>query len=144
MIHHEYFPEHRLLFTVFYGDVECQEFTAFFDEISTYDFGDTPVKGLNILCKNLRFKNISTSVIYQAGKKMKSAKFRKDGKNAILAKTTLGYGFSRVFQVGTDLQSLDKTEVFRAHQLEQALQWLGLEHIVPSLASTIEQCEEES
>ena len=75
---------------------------------------------------------------------MKGAKFRKDGKNAILAKTTLSYGFSRVFQVGTDLQGIDKNEVFRGHQIEQALQWLNLEDMTTKLELIIEQCEKES
>lgn len=75
---------------------------------------------------------------------MKNAKVRKNSKNAILAKTSLGYAFSRVFQVGTDLQDIDKTEVFKAQQLEQALQWLDLEHMAPSLATIIEQHEKES
>ncbi|MCF6208743.1 MAG: hypothetical protein L3J61_05100 [Ghiorsea sp.] len=118
-----------------------QEFLAFIQKISKYDFDGVPVKGLNILCKNLRFKNISTSAIYQAGKTMKNAKFRKDGKNALIAKTSLGYAFSRVFQVGTDLQGIDKVEVFKGHQLQQALQWLDLEHMTPSLETIIEQCE---
>jgi len=106
--------------------------------------GTTPAKGLNILCKNLRFKNISTSAVYQAGQKMKNAKVRKGSKNAILAKTSLGYAFSRVFQVGTDLQGIDKTEVFKAHQLQQALQWLDLEDIIASLETIIEQCEKDN
>ena len=106
--------------------------------------GTTPAKGLNILCKNLRFKNISTSTVYQAGQKIKNTMVRKNSKNAILAKTSLGYAFSRVFQVGADLQDIDKTEVFKAHQLEQAFQWLDLEHMTPSLATIIEQYEKES
>ena len=123
--------------------MEAQEFIAFIEKISNYDLGNTPTKGLNILCKNLRFKKISTSIIYQAGQKMKNVSVRKNSKNAILAKTSLGYAFSRVFQVGTDLQGIDKTEIFKDQQLQQALQWLDLEDMTLNLETIIEQYEKE-
>lgn len=72
---------------------------------------------------------------------MHKAPFRKNGKNAIIANTKLGYTIAKMYQSVTEVVGLDETKVFKGYSLKEAAEWLDLGHLYNQLNETIERCE---
>lgn len=72
---------------------------------------------------------------------MQQVKFRKNGKNAIVAKTSLGYGLSRMYQVATEIADLDETKVYKENGLNEAIDRLGVGQISEQILEHLQGCE---
>ncbi len=141
MIDFEFYPENNLIISIFYGKMSSQELNEFIDRLLKIENIEGGMRGLVIFCKNIRLDGIKYSDIYSAGKKMHKAPFRKNGKNAIIANTKLGYTIAKMYQSVTEVVGLDETKVFKGYALKDATEWLGIAHFYNQLNELIERCE---
>lgn len=142
MFHYNYYQDDNFIFTVFYGGVTSQEIHEVIDEIQKIEQNEGTMIGLTIFCNNVKAKGINAKDIMNAGERMKNVSFRKNGKNAIIAKTLLAYGLSRMFQVATEILHLDELKVYKEKGFDEAVEWLGLEHLRGEIENIINEHEE--
>jgi len=140
MIENNYYPEHDFILTIFYGDSTPKELHDLIDKLLEIEHDTGGMRGLTILCKEGKFKGIGASEIMSAGEKMRHAKFRKDGKNAIVAETSLGYGLSRMYKVAADILNLDELNIYKENELDNAIKWLEVEHLKEQIKEVLERC----
>lgn len=141
MIKHKYYPEDRLIMAIFCGTVVSQELHDFVDKLVKIDKNEEGMRGLVVLCSNVKASGIDYNQIFSAGQKMQQAKFRKNGKNAIVAKTLLGYGLSRMYQVASEVTNLDELKVYKENGLEEAIDWLGVGNMSNQIQEQLDFCE---
>ncbi len=142
MIEFRHYPEHNLLFSVFYGHVNADELNDLICKLEAFDTEASQVLGLTVLCRNAISEQIGASEIISAGERMRHVSFRKKGRQAIIAKSTLAWGFSRMYQFATDLFGQEELKVYRENGLQDALQWLGIETMYQPLSAIIDRCEQ--
>ncbi|MCK4865684.1 MAG: hypothetical protein KAT06_09730 [Gammaproteobacteria bacterium] len=140
MIKYNYYPENNFILTVVYGKTNPEELHNLVDKLLTIKHNTGGMRGLTILSKNSTFKDIRASDIMGAGDKMRQAKFRKDGKNAIIAETLLSYGLSRMYKVATDIMNLDELNIYKENRLDDAIEWLELGILRDQIIEVIERC----
>ncbi len=140
MIEYNYYPENDFMLTVCYGKTNSEEFHDLIDKLLTIEHDTGGMRGLTILCKNSTFKGISASDVMSAGDKMRQAKFRKNGKNAIVAETLLSYGLSRMYKVATDIMNLDELNIYKENGLDDAIKWLEVGFLKDQIMEVIERC----
>ena len=140
MIEKNYYPEHDFILTIFYGETTAKELHEIIDKLLEIEHDTGGMRGLTILCKESNFKGTGAGDIMSAGEKMRHAKFRKDGKNAIIAETLLGYGLSRMYKVATDIMNLDELNIYKENGLDDAIKWLGVEHLKEQIHEVLERC----
>ena len=142
MIHHHHYQEDNFLLTVLHGTTTPEEIHKLVDELQKIDKEEGGMKGLTILCSNVKAKGIKARDIMNAGERMKNVNFRKNGKNVIVAKTLLAYGLSRMYQVATEILHLDELKVYKEKGFDEAIEWLGIEHLRDEIKNIINECEE--
>lgn len=104
---------------------------------------NTPGKvGLCVMCKNISTEELSFKAIFSAGKRMKKATFRQHGKLVIVAKNTVSFGLSKIYQSATAVADLDETRVVRAEELESAIAWINVEGVSDSINHQIKRYEQ--
>lgn len=140
MIENIYYQEHDFILTIFYGETTAKELHNVIDKLLEIEHDTGGMRGLAILCKEGKFKGAGASDIMSAGEKMRHAKFRKDGKNAIVAETLLSYGLSRMYKVATDIMNLDELNIYKEDGLDDAIEWLGVEHLNEQIHEVLERC----
>ena len=141
MIHHHHYQEDNLLLTVFYGTTTPEEIHTLVDKLQKIEQEEGGMRGLTIICSNVKFKGIKTKDIMNAGERMKKVSFRKNGKNVIVAKTLLSYGLSRMYQVATEILNLDELKVYKENGFDEAIEWLEIEHLRGKVISIVNECE---
>lgn len=140
MIEYNYYPANDFILTVCYGKTNSEELHNLIDKLLTIEHNTGGMRGLTILCKNSTFKGIGAGDIMSAGDKMRHAKFRKDGKNAIIAETLLSYGLSRMYKVATDIMNLDELNIYKENGLDDAIEWLEVGLLKDQIMEVIERC----
>ena len=141
MIEYNYYPENDFILTVCYGETNSEELHNLIDKLLTIEHDTGGMRGLTILCKGSKFKSVKASDIMSAGERMRHAKFRKDGKNAIVAETLLGYGLSRMYKVATDIMNLDELNIYKENGLDDAIEWLEVGLLKDQIMEVIERCK---
>lgn len=140
MIEYNFYPEHDFIFTIFYGVTTSTELHGVIDKLLKIEQDSGGMRGLTILCSNSKVKGITASDIMSAGEKMRHASFRKNGKNAIVAETLLGYGLSRMYKVATDIMNLDELKIYKENGLDDAIEWLEVGHLKDQIQEVLERC----
>ena len=140
MIEYNYYSENDFMLTICYGKTNSNELHDLIDKLLTIEHDTGGMRGLTILCKNSVFKGISASDVMSAGDKMRQAKFRKNGKNAIVAETLLSYGLSRMYKVATDIMNLDELNIYKENGLDDAIEWLEVGFLKDQIMEVIERC----
>ncbi|GAV20082.1 hypothetical protein MMIC_P1044 [Mariprofundus micogutta] len=140
-IYFESFPDSNFMLTIFYGAVIDEDLKAHTLEALKDEHSSPGKRGLSVICKHASASGLSYKTIFSEGRKMRQAKFRKDGKLAILAKNRVGYGLAKVYCVATELDGLDETRVLREDDLDHAIEWLGINAYSDEIRSKIEQLE---
>jgi len=141
MINFTYHPDENLCMTVFYGDITPQELHNLADELLMIEYDGIGMLGLNVLCSNIKPKGIKAADVINFGKRMQQATFRKNGKNAIIAKTAVAYGLSRMYKVASDVIMLDELKIYKKDGLADAIEWLDLHPMRKEIYDIIEKCE---
>ena len=141
MIYYQFFSEDNFILSIFYGNVSSQELHELIDKLKNIDQKEGGMRGLNVLCKNVKSNKIKTKDIMNAGERMQRVNFRKNGKNAIIAKTLLSYGLSRVYKVATDMSNQDELKIYKEKGLAEAISWLGVNHLTEQIQQKIKECE---
>ena len=144
MIHHHHYKEDNFLLTIFYGPTTPDEIHNVVDELLKIDQKEGNMKGLTILCTNVKSKGIKARDIMSAGERMKNVSFRKNGKNVFIAKTLLAYGLSRMYQVATEMLNLDELKVYKENGFDEAIEWLEIDHVKEEIIDIVGKCEESS
>lgn len=129
MIDLTYQPENNLIVSSFHGVVTAEELEEFIGKLLEIDSEEGAMRGLVILDENTQENSISYKNIYTAGKRMRAANYRNNGKNAIVANSSLGYGLARIYQVVASISDLDEIKVYRGEDLTDAIGWLGVLHL---------------
>jgi len=144
MIDYTYFSDKDLIVTIFHGPVAVEELNELIDKLIAIEHHNGAMRGLTILCENVKMDAIKYHNIFSAGKRMSRATFRKNGKNAIVAHTALGYGISRIYQVATEITSLDETRVYKGDEgLQEAISWLDAKAMLDEIQGLIARCTDE-
>ena len=141
MIHHHHYQEDNFLLTVFYGTTTPEEIHKIVDDLQKIDQKEGGMRGLTVFCENVKSKGIKAKDIMSAGERMKNVSFRKNGKNAIVAKTLLTYGLSRMYQVATEILNLDELKVYKEKGFDEAIEWLEIEHLKDRVTNIINEYE---
>jgi len=127
MIDYHYFAEDHLMLSVFHGHISGLELNELIDKLLAVEHQDGVMRGLTLLCENVKMSGLKYNDVFSAGKRMKAATFREHGKNAIVAQTSLAYGLSRIYQAATEISSLDETKVYKGDDgFAEAIAWLGI------------------
>ncbi len=142
MINYNFYPEIKFILTILYGEVTPVELRELIDELHKIDQPEGNMRGLVVFCQNANSKKIKTSDILSAGERMRHVNFRKNSKNAIVTKSLLAYGLSRMYKVATDILNMDELNIYKQQQLEEAIQWLELDNnMKEKIIKTIDDCE---
>ncbi len=141
MINYNFYPEDNFILTIFYGEISPRELHELIDKLQKIDHEEGAMRGLSILCKNTKSKGIKASDVMSAGERMHNVSFRKNGKHAIIAKTLLAYGLSRMYKVASDVMNLDELKVYKEEGLDDAIKWLDLSHLNELILEIVEHCE---
>lgn len=141
MIYYQFFSEDKFILSIFYGDVSSEELHELIDKLQKIDQKKGGMRGLNILCNNIKASGIKARDIMSAGERMQRVNFRKNGKNAIVAKTLLTYGLSRMYKVATDMSNQDELKIYKEKGLTEAINWLGVNHLSEQIQRIIDECE---
>lgn len=142
MIECKYYPEHNFILTIMYDEVTPQQLHNIIDQLQQIDHNGEAMRGLTIICESTKTKGITAKDIMSAGERMKQVSFRKNGKNAIIAKTLLSYGLSRMYQVATDLLNLDELKVYKEKGFNDAVDWLNILHLKDEIKDKIKYYED--
>ena len=140
-IHHD--QQRNFLLTIFHGRVHADDLTSYTQEILGDHYSRAGKRRLTILCENASAHLLDHHAVYSAGKQLQKARFRPNGKLAIVAKNTVGFGMAKMYQLASEVSGLDEIRVFRGHELDSAITWLDSS----DLAATVQQkidCYEES
>jgi len=138
-VHFEYSAEHNFMLIVFHGPVTNDEVNAHINRLLSGKYTTPGTRGLLVLCDGITSSQLSWSTIFNSGKRMLQAKFRTNGRLAIIAGNSLAYGIARIYQIATESHD-DETRVLREEEMAEALCWLGMEEMMPHISSTIRQC----
>lgn len=141
MIFFNYFPDNNFSMSVFYGEVTPQELQNLADEVLKIEYDGIGMLGISVLCSNAKPKGIKATDVFNFGKKMQQATFRKNGKNAIIAKTAVAYGLARMYKVASDVIMLDELKIYKKDGLQDAIEWLKLQPMRMQICEIIEKCE---
>ena len=141
MIHFDFNLERNFLFCVFHGKVTPKELANYIDELLKIRSDGGVMRGLVIYAKNVNISDLEYRDIYSAGKMMQKAPFRKNGKNAIITYSKLGYAVGKIYQSVTEVAGLDETKVFNWVFFNEATEWLGVSHLQSHVKEVIERCE---
>ena len=143
MIHFQYFPEHRLYLSIFCGDITTEQLSDHISKVELLESDDKERFALTYLCDNAKNSGLDANDIISAGERMRHARIRGNGKHAIVARTMLTYGFARMYQFATKLDSKsDMTKVFGRDGLDDAIYWLGLDEFSSELKTLVTECLE--
>jgi len=141
MIEYIYYPENDFILTIAYGETTPIELHDLIDKLLKIEYDKGGMRGLSVLCKNSKFKDVKASDIMSAGAKMRHAKFRKNGKNAIVSESLLAYGLSRMYKVATDIMNLDELKIYKENGLDDAIEWLEVGLLKDQIIEVIERCK---
>ena len=117
----------ELMLAIFYGAVTDAELDAHITRVLGPEFDQPGKKNLVVFCQHTSTSGVSYQAVMAAGKRMQHAGFRKNGKMAIVAKTVVGFGLAKVYQVATEVMGMDDLRVLREHEFDAALNWLELD-----------------
>ena len=92
-IHHD--PDKNFLLTIFHGPVKASDLRNYTAEILGDRYSDPGKKRLTILCENASAHRLDHHAVYAAGKQLQQARFRPDGRLAIVAKNTVASAWPR-------------------------------------------------
>ncbi len=141
MIHFDYLPEHRLILSIFCGDVTAEQLSSHISKIELLEGCDEELLSLTYLCDDTKNSGLDSNDVISAGERMRHARTRGNGKHAIVARTMLSYGFARMYQFATKLDSKsDITKVFGKNGLDDAISWLGLDYYSNELKKLVTEC----
>ena len=141
MISYNFYPEKKFILTILYGNVLPEELRDLIDKLREIDQPEGSMRGLVVFCQNSNTKKLKANDIMSAGERMRHVNFRKNSKNAIVTKTLVAYGLSRMYKVATDILNLDELNIYRQHQLDEAIDWLELDNTREKIHSIINECE---
>jgi hypothetical protein len=139
-IYFEHTTEHNFMLIIMHGPVTNDEVHAHISRLLSGKYSTPGMRGLLVLCKNTSSRQLSWRTIFESGKRMLAAKFRQSGKLAIVAETSVTYGIARIYQTATESKDIDETRVLRKEQMEEAIQWLGIDALAPHITATMQQC----
>jgi len=134
-IYFKNYSKQNFMLGVFHGAVSDADLDTHISRLLEPEYDQVGKLGLAILCENIITSEMSFHGIFSAGKRMKGAGFRANGKLAIVAKSTVSFGLAKTYQLATEVLNLDETRVMRGHQLPLAMQWLNIE---PDISNDIE------
>ena len=140
-IYFKHYSEHNLCLAIFHGSVTDRELEDHISELLLDKYDGEGKLGLIVLCETASASKVSYQAIYSAGKRMQQVSFRKNGKLAIIAKNTLGFGLARIYQAVTEVTGLDETRVMRGDKLDVAVQWVGVSSLSEEIKQKINQLE---
>jgi len=127
-IHHD--PQKNFLLTIFHGSVKATDLSDYTAEILGDRYSCPGKKRLAILCENASAHLLDHHAVYETGKQLQQARFRPDGRLAIVARNSVGFGMARIYQQASEVEGLDEIRVFHGHELDSAIQWLDAGEVV--------------
>ena len=142
-IYFKNFPEQDFMLAIFYGEVLDVELEAHITELLKDKYASPGKRGLSVICNSTTASRLSYRAILSAGKRMQQARFRENGKLAIIANSHVGFGLAKVYQVATGISGKDETRVLRGPDLDKAIQWLAVSELSTSIIEKIEGLEHE-
>jgi len=129
------------MLVIFHGEVIDEELEAHISEILKEKYATPEKTGLSVVCNNTSTSSLSYKAIFSAGKRMHRAKFRQNGRLAIVARSPVGFGLAKVYKVATEVDGLDETRVLRGPDLQRAIEWIGISELSSYITEKIEQLE---
>lgn len=141
MVTFNYYPEKKLVISIFYGTVTAQEIHQIIDKLQAIELCEGGMRGLTVFCKGAKTQDITTRDVMAMGKRMQKVNFRENGKNAFITKSLLAYGLSRAYKVVMDVFSNDEMKIYKDHGLSDAMEWLGVQQMECEIDSIINDCE---
>jgi len=133
-------PGFRL--AIFHGQVLDEEIDAHISELLKDSDENPGAVGLCVICESASAAKLSHQAVFSAGKRMQQAKFRKNGKLAIVARNTVGFGLAKIYQVATEVAGLDETLVLHGHELDKAIAWIGVSAFAAEIRRKVDRLEE--
>ncbi len=127
---------------ILHGVVTDEQLDAQISKLLDGQFNEHGTLGLCVICKNVSTKELSFKAIFSAGKRMKKATFRKNGKLAFVAKSTVSFGLAKIYQKAAAVPDLDEMRVVRGDALESAIAWMNVEDFSGSIKHQIERYEQ--
>ncbi len=140
-IYFKHHPERNFMFNVFHGHVSDDDLHAHVDHLLKPAYDQPEKAGLVVLCDNMLSSDMSFQGIFSAGRRMHHAGFRENGKLTIVANSTVSFGLAKTYAMATEVLGLDEIRVMRGHELDGAMQWLGVSDISNEIRLKISQLE---
>lgn len=134
-IHHD--PKKNFLLTIFHGSVKASDLESYSTEILHDRYSRPGKKRLTIICENASAHRLDHHAVYATGKRLQQARFRPEGRLAIVARNTVGFGMARIYQLASEVEGLDEIRVFHGHELDAAIQWLDASDITDAILKNI-------
>lgn len=117
------FPEHDLLLSRFEGYLTTELLLGHYRKLIAID-AESPMHAEVVDFRGVSGTDVTPSTLRRVGEQI-ADHYREDPgqlRCAVLAPTDLGYGFSRMYEMGSSPAAID-TQVFRT--LDEALSWLS-------------------
>lgn len=139
----KYFPEKKLILTVLYNHVYPGELYEIIEKLRKINLQENNLKGITVLCENVKAKNINVSDIVDMGSKMQKICYKQNFKNAFVTKTLLSFALVRTYKMVLDLVTTDEINIFKKNELPQAITWLAATELEKEISAIIKNCEKE-
>ncbi|OIO73425.1 MAG: hypothetical protein AUJ57_04375 [Zetaproteobacteria bacterium CG1_02_53_45] len=141
-IYFENYPEQNFTLAIFHGQVVDDELDRHISELLKETYGRPGKVGLCVICESASASKLSHQAVLSAGKRMHQARFRQNGKLAIVARNTVGFGLARAYQLAAEVAGLDETRVLGGNDFDAAIQWIGVSEFSADIRYKVEQMEE--
>jgi len=130
------------MLVILHGVVTDEQLDAHISTLLEEQYNTPGKVGLCVMCKNISTKELSFKAIFSAGKRMKKAMFRKNGKLAFVAKSTVSFGLAKIYQSAAETPNLDEIRVVHGDKLDSAIAWINVEGFNDSIHHQIERYEQ--
>lgn len=141
-VYFKHFPERNFMLSMFYGLVTNDDLESYITELLEEKYNTAGKVRLVIICNTTSASTLTYQSILSAGVRMQQAKFRHNGKLAIVANNRTNYGFARAYQIMADIRGSEEVKVLHNKDLNLAIEWVDADDLSLEIMAKIDELEQ--